>query len=195
MALLLAAISLVAAGVLIMAPVQAQATEADSRQSTLRTKTIQVNTHYTEPPSEFDGVQCRGLASSPDCGLRFVGTATFTGTMHGEVYYDLTGSITPEGKVTYEGPDYIDGGVTGCGTGTYIIDDSEGYVDMTKYDPITNSAPGFNRWTLRPGSGTGELKNLVSGKGVNHWRMYFSGFLGMGHYGKGHFTGSITCRL
>jgi hypothetical protein len=87
------------------------------------------------------------------------------------------------------------GGVQGCGSGTYILDDSDGYIDMTQYNPVTDSAPGFNRWTFRPGSGTGELTNLVSGSGVNNWTFHLSGSLGVTPLeGEGDFTGTITCR-
>lgn len=164
-----------------------------------KTRTIDVHTHYTEPEGDWDGAQCLGLATvTPECRAHNVGTATFTGTMWGDDYYDLTTSTSSQspGHITYEGPNYITGGVEGCGTGSYIIDDYKGDIDMTKYDPLTNSAPGYNTWRLRPGSGTGELTNLVSGEGVNHWRYYFGGRNGDPEkFGEGDFTGTITCRL
>jgi hypothetical protein len=114
--------------------------------------------------------------------------------MWGELSYDLTGWGTADGKLRYEGPDYVTGGVQGCGTGSYIVDDYDGYIDLTKYDPVTNSAPGFNRWRVRAGSGTGQLTNLVSGEGVNYWRDYLAGDAGLAPYlGVGDFTGTITC--
>ena len=166
-------------------------------QAKSRTKTIEVHTHYTEPAAYDYGVQCAGvLTLAPACVAHVYGTATFTGTMWGDVSYDNYGSATPDGKLTYEGPDYIDGGVIGCGTGTYIIEDTKGYVDMSQFDPLTNSAPAHNEWHLRAGSGTGELTNLVSGSGENHWREYFVGKDGDStKAGEGDFTGTITCRV
>ena len=167
-------------------------------QAKTRTKTIDVHSHYTEPAGSVDGAQCRGLATfTPDCGIRETGYSTFTGTMWGDEHYDLTGadpSALPDGKITYEGAAYITGGVEGCGTGTYILDNTDGYIDMTKYDPITDSAPGYNKWHLRPGSGTGELTNLVSGEGVNNWTIHLAGTVGVTPMeGEGDFTGTITC--
>jgi len=72
----------------------------------------------------------------------------------------------------------------------------EGYIDMTRFNPLTNSAPGYNKWRLRPGSGTGELTNLVSGQGENHWTVYFVGTGGDPEkFGEGDFTGTVTCGL
>ena len=98
--------------------------------------------------------------------MLFGGYATVTGTIWGEERYDLTGadpSALPDGKITFEGTQYMNGGVEGCGTGTYIFEVTEGYIDMNTYDPLTDTAEGYNKWQLRPGSGTGELTNLVSG--------------------------------
>ena len=161
-----------------------------------RTKTIEVHTRYTEPSGNLDGAECSGIATAtPTCRGHYVGPVTFTGTMWGDAHYDQAGWVTPDGRITYEGPDYITGGVEGCGTGSYILDMNDGgYIDMTKFDPLTNSAPGYNTWRLRPGSGTGELTNLVSGQGENHWTAYFAGKGGDPEkFGEGDFTGSITC--
>jgi hypothetical protein len=158
---------------------------------------VEVHTHYTEPSPGVGGVECSGLAPvppQPDCGIHFVGTSKFTGTMYGDVRYDNYGMWQPNGHLAYRGPDYIDGGVEGCGTGTFVIDDSEGDIDYTAYDPKTNSAPGTNKWHLRRGSGTGGLTNLVDGEGTNTWREDFDGETGQSDIaGEGDFTGWITC--
>jgi hypothetical protein len=166
-------------------------------QAKSQTKTVDVRSHYTEPAGSWDGAQCWGLATFiPECHARNVGHATFTGTMRGDQYYELHGTVTPDGKITYEGPAYFTGGtIEGCGTGTFILDETKGYVDMSEYDPITDSAPGFNEWQLRPGSGTGELTNLVSGSGVNNWTFHPAGAAGITQLeGEGDFTGTITCQ-
>lgn len=172
------------------------------------TRTIAVQTHFTEPPSSDYGIQCRGVVTlTPECLAHVYGTTTFTGTLWGSIQYDNYGMAevlrnpTPEPdgrpneKVSYEGPDFVTGGVVGCGTGSYIIEDYDGYVDLNRFDPLTHSAPGFNKWRLRPGSGTGQLTNLISGEGVNHWTEYFVGKDGDSQKaGEGEFTGTITCR-
>lgn len=158
-------------------------------------KTVAVNAHYTEPAGSWDGAACSGLSTgSPTCRARNAGYATFTGTLYGEEYYDLEGTVTTDRHITYEGPAYVTGGVQGCGKGSYILEITNGYIDMKKYDPVTNSAPGFNEWSYRPGSGTGELTNLISGSGVNHWTIYWSGAAGVTPVeGEGDFTGTIRC--
>lgn len=168
------------------------------------TKTITVSAPYTDPEaSEFDGAQCAGFASTPSCGVRFVGTSTWSGTITGDEHYELEGGPTADGKLTYEGPAYIMGTIEGCGSGSFIIDNYDGYIDYAKTDPNDNleggvggSAPGFNRWKIRAGSGTGGLAGLVSGGGVNHWRIYNQGTAGLGGpEGIGLFTGTITCEV
>ncbi len=170
-------------------PAQAKTTRHSAQSDT---KTIDVHTHYTEPAMQL-GFSCGGIGgAAAECMAHGTGTATFTGTMYGDVYYDMA---FPDGNGDYYGPDYVTGGVEGCGKGSYIIDDYEGSIDWANYDPATNSAPGFNKWRLRAGSGTGQLTNLVSGEGENHWRINFNGQLGLAEtMGEGDFTGTITCR-
>jgi hypothetical protein len=173
-------------------------------EQTPAVRTIAVSAPYTDPDaSEFDGFHCAGLASTPSCGVRFVGTSTWAGgTITGGEHYELAGGPTIDGKLTYEGPAYVTGAVQGCGSGTFIIDNYDGYIDLAKDDPTNNfeggvggSAPGFNYWKVRAGSGTGGLAGLVSGGGVNHWRFYNAGGAGLGGpEGIGLFTGTITCR-
>ena len=166
-----------------------------------RAKTIEVHSHYTEPAGSEAGATCLGGATStPECRVLFGGEATVTGTMWGHEAYDLSGgdpSALPAGKITFEGTMYMNGGVEGCGTGTYILEGTEGEIDMTKYDAITDSAPASAKWRLRPGSGTGELTNLVSGSGELHGKIHLAGGNAAGvrpYFGDGDFTGTITCR-
>lgn len=138
-----------------------------------------------------------GGTPTPHCRVLFGGKATFTGTLWGQGDYDLEGTdpaALPEGKITYEGSELITGGVKGCGRGTYIIDATEGYTDMTTYDPLTDSAEGYSKWQVRPGGGTGDLTNLVSGSGELRWKMHVKGFANITHFGEGDLTGAITCR-
>ena len=159
-------------------------------------KTLAVDAHYTEPAGSWDGAECSGLSTaSPSCGARLTGYATFTGTLYGKEYYDLVSrKVTPDGQIGFDGAGYFTGGVQGCGKGSYTLD-MAGSVEMGKYDPVTTSTPASNEWRYRPGSGTGELTNLVSGSGVNHFTVYWSGAVGVAPvFGEGDFTGTIRCR-
>ncbi len=63
-----------------------------------------------------------------------------------------------------------------------------------RYQP--QRAPGYNKWQLRPGSGTGELTNLVSGSGEVTWTVHALGLVGGTPVeGEGDLTGTITCRV
>jgi hypothetical protein len=167
--------------------------------ATSETLTFDVHTHFTEPAGTVDGADCWGVSTiTPGCRVHYVGLARFTGTIWGDEYSDASNTeegLTPDGKLHYEGPDYITGGVEGCGTGTFILDTYEGNVDFSRFDPLTNTAPGANKWRLRRGSGTGELVNLVSGEGDTAWTVYLGGNGGDSQrFGEGDFTGTITCR-
>ena len=158
-----------------------------------------MKSRYTEPGSQVGGFGCHGLESPPPridtCRGNAVGPVTFTGTMHGDATYDESGWVEPDGTIRYDGADYVDGGIKGCGKGRYVIETFDGYIDMKRYDPATNSAPGFNAWRVRAGGGTGEIGSVIGGHGVNHWRAYFGWYAGMSvHFGEGTFTGTIRCR-
>jgi hypothetical protein len=124
------------------------------------------------------------------------GHSTDTGTVYGDDYYYLDGELVrPDGKTTYQGFARVTGGVLGCGTGTYVLDITEGTIDWTKLDPITGTAPGSNEWRVRPGSGTGGLTGLVSGEGITMWRVSVTGLAGVTPVeGEGDFTGKVICR-
>lgn len=188
------AAALLAVGLVVgIGPAQAKTANLSSHS---RTKTIEVHTHFTEPSGSVDGAQCSGIVTlTPDCRGYYDGPATFTGTMWGDAYYRTQGWVTPDGNIRSEGYDEVTGGVQECGTGSYVIEVYDGYIDMTQFDPLTNSAPAYTKWRLRPGSGTGQLTNLVSGEGEIYWREYFVGKGGdPAKAGEGDFTGTITCR-
>ena len=118
------------------------------------------------------------------------------GNFYGDEYYYLDGEpIRPDGTSTYQGFGHLTGGVRGCGTGTSVFDVTEGAIDWTKFDPITGTAPGSNKWRVRPGSGTGGLTGLVSGEGITTWRISVTGLAGVTSIeGEGDFIGQVTCR-
>lgn len=173
------------------------ATASDSNRDKGHYKTINVRAHYTEPAGGVDGATCAGLvAGSPQCRFYETGRSTFTGTFYGDEHYYLNGElIRPDGTTTYQGFGQLTGGVRGCGTGTFVFDGTEGTIDWTKLDPITGTAPGYNKWHVRPGSGTGGLTGLVSGEGITTWRISVTGTAGVTPTeGEGDFTGKVTCR-
>lgn len=191
-----AGVAIIATAVLAGIPQQAQAKSARKSAAGSRTRTIQVHAHFTEPAGNI-GVTC--LLVTPDCRMRYAGTSTYTGTFWGHETNDLhstdEGVVTPGGHLTYEGDAVLTGGIVGCGTGSFTFY-GKGFIDMSRYDPITNSAPGYNDWHIRPGSGTGQLTNLVSGGGDGHWTYYSVGKNNdPNQSGEGDFTGTITCRL
>ncbi len=192
-------VALLGAGALILLPSTAHASPPTE------TKTITVRAPFTDPkPSEYDGFQCTGLPGAPSCGYHAVGTSTWSGgTFTADEHYELTGAPTTDGKITYAGAAYLTGAIEGCGSGSFIIETDDGYVDFAKTDANDNleggvggSAPGFNHWKLRAGSGTGGLAGLVSGGGEVNWRYYHQGGAGLGGpEGIGVLTGTITCEV
>jgi hypothetical protein len=165
---------------------------AETDQGSTVRRTVKVDAHYTEPPGEVK-VDC-GLAGEPAC---FAGYAYFTGTFVGEAYYELAGPPPDsQGNVIYEGAERVTGSIRGCGKGSFILDITEGKIYTTRFDAATQSAPGYNRWSVRRGSGTGGLAGLVSGSGENHWRMFaVAPDPAAPRFGEGDFTGQVTCRV
>ncbi len=189
-------VAVAAMALLLAIPLQAQAKSTANRGTGSRTTTIQVHAHYTELPGDL-GATCL-LVVTPDCRLRYAGKSTYTGTMWGRESYDIQSSdegiATKDGHLTYEGHGTITGGIVGCGTGSYTFY-GKGYIDFSRFDPVTQSAPGYDTWRLLPESGTGQLTNLVSGHGVNNWTFYAVGKNGdPKQSGEGKETGTITCR-
>jgi hypothetical protein len=170
------------------------------------TKTVEVRSTYEEAVPETNGARCPGItAGQVDCRLHDSGDAYFTGTFEGTAHFELesvvltTDERTTGGKSYYEGDgnQFDDVIVAGCGHGAFHMDESDGYIDFNQYDPVTNSAPGYNKWRIRAGSGTGDLVGLA-GEGENHWTFYLNGYLptaGPREGGKGLFTGTVTCNV
>jgi hypothetical protein len=161
------------------------------------TRTFSVWGDYEEPATQVDGVWCRGLASAElaNCGARVTGVSYFTGPLYGTQHYELDGGATPDGRLWYEGVGhFVDGGITGCGKGDFDVFEWDGWVDMKRFDPATRSAPGFNRWRIIRDTATGQLRErIVAGEGVNHWTVYFDKAGTPRDFGRGRFTGTVTC--
>ena len=147
-----------------------------------RARTIRVDAHYTEPAGE--------TTVGSDGKMHYRGQSHFTGTFSGTASYDLVTGVDAAGNLTYEGPERFTGTVAGCGRGSFTLDIKDGKVYTTRFDPATQSAPGYNAWSVRRGSGTGALAGLISGSGRNDWTNYP---LDEERFGVGHFTGKVRC--
>jgi hypothetical protein len=165
-------------------------------------KTFNVDSYYTEYAESVDGAGCSGLSTSgPVCYATVRGKATFTKSIKGVQDFvcgtDAAHALTPDGKLTYTCTGVVfTATLEGCGSGTIIADETGGYIDLAKYNAKTDSAPAFNRWKIRGGSGTGQLQDVVSGSGENHWMEHLKGEVDpMVYSGTGHFTGTISCRI
>lgn len=162
-------------------------------------KTFPVEAHYREPPGTYDGVGCntqwlREPETWSACRLYYSIPSTWDrGTFLGDARTELLAWQDPDRKLRYEGFEYVTGEIVGCGKGSFIIEIPYGYVDFAEYDAATGTAPGFNDWHIRPGSGSGGLSGLVSGSGQNHWTSRATAQDET--FGDGTFTGSVTCRV
>ncbi len=184
------------------------AAHADPAAPATPMRTVQVNAPYedfTRPT--IDGARCFGFAANQaDCRMVTFGSARWTGTLRGEATYTLDTwfDLDHPGRLLYEGfgtqgNHFVDVYIEGCGRGGFQMEEWDGFVDYAPpadYDPVTDSGPGFNRWRVQPGSGTGELGGL-RGEGVNNWSVHQGPGYPLGGqttYGNGVFTGTFTCR-
>ena len=180
-----------------------------------KTKTIEVDSPYVDSaPVEVHRAWCYGSApidgteppqaSDVKCRLVTKGTARWTGTMRGEATFELDtwADEKDPGRLLYEGfgdqgNRFVDVFIEGCGRGGFHMEEWDGYVDYSlgAYDAENDNAPGYNKWRVRPGSGTGDLVGL-SGEGENHWTSH-SPFHPKehGNHGEGVFTGVFRCRV
>jgi len=185
------------------------AAQADAHAKAEHERTFPVVANYTEPPPALDGYACHGLSGAPSnvglstCRLYVTGDAYFTGDFKGVQHYNLGAWVDDKGRLAYEGTPTFDAVVSGCGRGTFQIEESDGWIDYTTYTPSTGGATGFNRWRVLPETATGELAGrLLGGSGVNNWTSYSLGKFDSGgpsigsdrEGGRGTFTGSVTCR-
>jgi hypothetical protein len=132
------------------------------------------------------------------------GAARWTGTFVGEAEFELDAWFDPEKEAVHlyyegwgnQGNRFVDVLIEGCGRGGFHMEEWDGDIDYTRLDPVKDTAPGFNRWRVRPGSGTGDLVGL-EGEGVNNWTTHVGNHptAQYGNYGEGVFTGSLRCRV
>ena len=171
-----------------------------------KTKTVEVNSPYEDHhPVSGDGIKCFGFAASdPQCRFIVTGAARWTGTFVGEAEFELDAWYDPQegaGHLFYEGwgvqgNRFVDVFIEGCGRGGFHMEEWDGVIDYTQLDPVNDTAPGYNKWRVRPGSGTGDLVGL-EGEGENNWVTHTANtpVTDRGNYGEGVFTGTLRCRV
>jgi len=171
------------------------------------TKTVDVVAPYQDVTNPgLEGLRCDHFsANEPRCRILSNGTARWTGTLRGEASFvlDLWPDESLPGQFFYEGfgdqgNHFVDVEIEGCGRGGFQMEEWDGRVALSPpadYNVATNKGAGFNRWRVRPGSGTGQLVGLT-GSGVNNWT-YHSAYspVQYGNYGEGVFTGTLTCSV
>jgi hypothetical protein len=142
---------------------------------------VPVFTHFQDDGS--------ATASSLPCpgGQAIRGDATFGvragDTWHGTSVYDLclVPASTP-GSFTFSGIETFTGTVDGCGAGSMTYTIADGFAQLV---PDPTAPNGFQRWTIVPGAGTGDLAGVTGGAGVGIFTIqqtlanegYFAGFL------------------
>lgn len=186
-----AGVAVIAAGLLLGFPLQAQA-----KTSSHGFKTVSAYTNYTEPvPSVTVSPACPG----PDCGLKISGTTYFNGPgIYGtEDYLMYGGAPDPAhpGASEYHGTAVFHVTSSRCGTGTFTENLTDGTAWFSKIDPATQTFPGHNTWTIIPGSGTGQLVG-ITGTGTDETADGTFTVAGeTGEPSKGVHDGTLTCRL
>lgn len=149
---------------------------------------IAVRAHYTEAFTLL-GAQCNAESlESPQCGAIMGGLSYYTGSIAGTERFSCTTEGLPtDGKLraSCHAKFLAPTKVAGCGTGTFSFT-ANGDVDLTAFDPATQTFPGKGDWAVVAGSGTGDLRRL---KGAGHivWHLATTG----DSYGDA--TGTVTC--
>lgn len=176
----------------------------DREHRSLTVQTWALTSDYRQDAGAYDSVGCHGLTSPTtlserSCVAYYSGEVTSTGGLVGTQRFRLATWFERDGMYHYEGEPVFRGSVPGCGTGTFRFRETEGTIDILHTNPADGSTPGFNKWEIIPGTATGTLRGrLLGGHGVNNWKAYGMNAepnTAQGDFGKGRFTGTITCRV
>lgn len=202
-----AAVMAIAASLTLAGPAGAHVRRSRAQAPRWVTKVVTVSSPYQDTTTaDGDGIRCDHFtANEARCRLLVTGSAQWTGTLQGGASYVLDAwfDTTAPGRLLYEstgdqGNHFVDVTVEGCGRGGFLMEEWDGRVDIAppaNYDLTTNRGEGFNKWRVRPGSGTGQLVGLT-GSGVNNWTYHDARHpVQYGNYGEGIFTGTVTCRV
>lgn len=187
-----ACVTVIAVGLLL---VPMRAASASSGTHTLRTHTT-----YTEAGDAPGVAACPG----PECGwLETQGTTAYNGGepngITGTEKYTLYALPDPRhpGVIVYHGTTVVDVRRSPCGTGGFTEIITHGTTDLTKIDPHTHTIPDHDTWTIKPGSGTGQLVG-IRGTGTDltaDGTLTVAGATGDPTASRGVHDGTLTCHL
>jgi len=176
-------IAIIAAGLLLGMPLQAQA-----KAGTGPVKTVSAYTNLTEPPGTFTlSLACPG----PDCGWV---KAEYNTELHGPAisgWEEVTLYTLPDpahpGALQYHGTAVFHVTESPCGIGTFTESVTNGTAYVSNIDP-DRTLRANNDWTIISGSGTGQLEG-IEGTGTDVADLDADG------EGRGVHDGTLTCRL
>ncbi len=188
-----AGVVLVASAILLALPLQAQASPGAKRFTT-----VDIHTNFTEAaPVLLPSTACPG----PDCGFQAHDTTLFIGPdVYATEEYSLYGALPDPahpGALEYHGTAVVHVTKSPCGTGTFTQTITNGTYYVSRIDPVTQTVPTHDTWTIDAGSGTGQLVGL-SGTGtddVPDASLTLAGVTGDPTANKGTHDGKLTCRL
>lgn len=149
---------------------------------------IDVRTHFTDPGlvTGLRAARCAPVVQPGVCELEFRGHSTSTGTMTGWSDYTIWGHGNPDGSLSFYADETFTGAVAGCGRGTFEFVLGNGRVEADPQNPALQHEHAD--WSLVPASGTGDLRRLRAGNGVEDGVVYPD------TSNEGLFTGTLSCR-
>lgn len=133
------------------------------------------------------GVYQCGLTQTGICDVKFDGHATFSGDLSTFVDYFGYGHLDPVPRLfRAESWDRHTGSLKGCGSGSFVMHQTEILADFNTFNPVTGTYRITVKWHVLPGSGTGDFTD-ATGSGTAQ----ADGTLQSAN--KGSYSGSITC--
>jgi hypothetical protein len=123
--------------------------------------------HFTTTEDDIGFVtypQSCGVNQAGFCNVTSSGETQWSGDFEGASLYHQVGHFDPQ-SMSYRARSwdrFVSVTVAGCGTGTmtwYGV----GVASAEEQDPTTGKLIGHGTWEYVPGSGTGDLANVVSG--------------------------------
>jgi hypothetical protein len=108
--------------------------------------------------------QSCGVNQAGFCSITSSGQTDWSGDFEGSSLYHQTGHFDAQ-STSYRAESwdwFVSVTVAGCGTGNMIWE-GVGVASAQEQDPTTGKVIGHGTWNYVPGSGTGDLANVVSG--------------------------------
>jgi hypothetical protein len=150
---------------------------------------------FRDPGTQVTGLDHCDPAQPGVCSFSFSGTAAFTAPMQAvDTYYGHLSYDPTTMSVAGESWDRQTGSLAGCGTGSFVMHQTEFRSSPTLYDASARAARLTLKWTVVPNSGTGAFAGATGfGTGYADFEaptdpMYMPGIPNSGVY-----TGTVTC--